>query len=143
MKNSIGLIVNGPNVLLKKFNVDLMDILDALKSLGRIVVGKVILNHNTPSRLVKVVIEYGLEPIIVNGRADVAVAVEAMKIIYNPRINTLALGVRDAHFLPLLLEAKKAGKKVIIIAPKKDLSQALQNTTDEIIKLSHPILPNI
>ena len=50
---SIGLLVNGPNVLLKKFNVNLQSILNAVKSLGRIVIGKVILNHNTPQKLVE------------------------------------------------------------------------------------------
>ncbi len=45
---SIGLLVNGPNVLLKKFNFNLGNIINAVKGLGRIVVGKVILNHNAP-----------------------------------------------------------------------------------------------
>ncbi|RLF79654.1 NYN domain-containing protein, partial [Thermococci archaeon] len=44
MGKSIGLLVNGPNVLLKKFNFNLESILNAVKNLGRIVIGKVILN---------------------------------------------------------------------------------------------------
>jgi len=76
-----------------------------------------------------------LEPIVVNGRADVAFTVEAMKLIYNSKINALALAVRDTHFLPVLIEAKKAGKEVIIVGPK-DLSQALQNVADEVIILA-------
>ena len=132
---SIGLLVNGPNVLLKKFNVNLQSILNAVKSLGRIVIGKVILNHNAPQKLIEAVINHGLEPVIVNGRADVAFTVEAMKLIYNSRVNALALAVRDAHFLPILFEAKKAGKEVIIVGPRDDLSEALQNAADKVIKL--------
>jgi len=134
-ERSIGLLINGPNVLIKKFSVNLQDISNALKSLGRIVIGKVILNHNAPQKLVEAVINHGLEPVIVNGRADVAFTVEAMKLIYNSRVNALALAVRDAHFLPILFEAKKAGKEVIIVGPREDLSEALQNAADKVIKL--------
>lgn len=134
MNRLIGLLVNGPNVLLKKFDITLEDILSALEDFGRIVVGKVILNHNAPPKLVEVVINSGLEPVIVNGRVDVAFTVEAMKLIYNPKIQVLALTVRDAHFLPVLIEAKRIGKEVVIVGPG-DLSEALQNTADVVIKL--------
>ena len=135
MGKSIGLLVNGPNVLLRKYNFNLQSILNAMKSLGRIIVGKVILNHNAPQKLIEAVINHGLEPLIVNGRADVAFTVEAMKLIYNSKINALALAVRDAHFLPILFEAKRVGKEVIIVGPREGLSEALQNAADEVIKL--------
>ncbi|USG99319.1 NYN domain-containing protein [Thermococcus argininiproducens] len=132
----IGLVVNGPNILSKRFNIRIEDIPNILRSLGRIVIGKVVLNHNIAPKLVEIILDSGLEPIIVNGRVDVAVAVETMKIIYNPKINILALGVRDAHFMPLVIEAKKMGKEVIIITPKDEISDALQNTADKVIELS-------
>ena len=135
VSRSIGLLVNGPNILLKKFNFNLESILNAVKGLGRIVVGRVILTHNAPPKLVEAVINSGLEPVIVNGRVDVAFTVEAMKLIYNQRISALALAVRDAHFLPILIEAKRVGKEVIILTPREGLSEALQNTADEVIKL--------
>jgi len=133
---SIGLLVNGPNVLLRKFNVNLQDISNAVKSLGRIIVGKVILNPNAPQKLVEAVINSGLDPLTVNGRVDVAFTVEAMRLIYNSRVNALALAVRDAHFLPILFEAKRVGKEVIIIGPREGLSEALQNAADEVIILA-------
>jgi len=111
------------------------NILNALKGLGRIVIGKVILSHNAPPKLVEAVINSGLDPVIVNGRADVAFTVEAIKLIYNSRVNTLALAVRDAHFLPILFEAKRVGKEVVIIGPKEGLSDALQNAADKVITL--------
>jgi len=136
VSRSIGLLVNGPNVLLKKFNFNLQSILNAVKNLGRIVIGKVILNQNAPQKLIEAVINHGLEPLIVNGRADVAFTIEAMKLIYNSKINALALAVRDAHFLPVLIEAKKIGKEVIILGPREGLSEALQNAADEVIILA-------
>ncbi len=56
------------------------------------------LNYNAPQKLIEAVINHGLEPSIVNGYADVAFTVEAMKLIYNSKINALALAVRGAHF---------------------------------------------
>ncbi|RLI44833.1 NYN domain-containing protein [Candidatus Bathyarchaeota archaeon] len=135
MRDSVGLIVNGPNVLLKKYNFNLESILNAVKNWGRIVIGKVILNHNAPQKLIETVINHGLEPVIVNGRVDVAFTVEAMKLIYNSKISVLALAVRDAHFLPVLIEAKKAGKEVVIVGPRV-LSEVLQNAADKVIILS-------
>ena len=136
MSRSISLLVNGPNVLLKKFNVNLENISNAVKSLGRIVIGKVILNPNAPQKLIEAVINSGLEPLIVNGRVDVAFTVEAMRLIYNSRVNALALAVRDSHFLPILIEAKRVGKEVIILGPREGLSEALQNAADEVIILA-------
>jgi len=135
VSSSVGLIINAPNVLLKKFNINLDNLLIAVKNLGRIVVGKVILNQDAPQKPVKTILNYGLEPVLVNGCVDVAFTVEAMKLIYNPRVSVLALGGRDSHFLPILFEAKKVGKEVIIIGPSESLSIALQNTADEVVKL--------
>ena len=140
MGRKIGLVINGPNILLGRYSINLIDILRVLKDVGKIVVGKVVLNHNVTSRLVEAVVEHGLEPVVVIGRVDVAVAIEAMKIIHNPRIDVLALGVRDAQFMPLLFEAKRIGKEVMIVAPREKVSDALQNTADKIIKL--PLLPD-
>jgi len=132
----IGLIVNGPNVLLKRFNVKIKDISSSLLSFGKITIGKVVLSHNINPKLIETILESGLEPVIVNGRVDVAVAVEAMKIIYDSKIDILALAIRDAHFLPLVIEAKKVGKDVIVITPRlNELSDALQNTAEIIIEL--------
>ena len=65
----------------------------------------------------------------------VAFTVEAMKLIHDSKVSALVLAVRDAHFLPILIEAKKAGKEVIIVGPREDLSEALQNAADKVIKL--------
>jgi len=135
-KTQIGLIVNGPNILVRRFNLSLEEILEILRKEGRIAIGKVILNHNATPKLIEAVVNYGLEPVIVNGRVDVAVAVESMKLLYNPGIDVIALGVRDTHFMPILFEARKVGKKVIVIAPEEGLSEAIQNTADKVIKIT-------
>jgi len=79
--------------------------------LGRVVVGKVILNHTTPPKLVETIINSGLEPVILNGRVDVAFTVEAMRLISNPKVGALALVVRDAHFLPIFLKLRELVRK--------------------------------
>ena len=84
-QRAVGLVVNGPNVLVRKFNVSLDGVLSVVRGFGRVVVGKVVLNHNAPLKLIEAVVNSGLEPVIVNGRVDVAFTVEAMKLVYNPR----------------------------------------------------------
>ena len=63
----------------------------------------------------------------------VAFTVEAMKLIHDSKVSALVLAVRDAHFLPILIEAKRVGEEVIIVGPREDLSEALQNAADEVI----------
>jgi len=92
----IGLVVNGPNVLLRRYSFNLGGILNAVKSLGRVVVGEVVLNLNAPQKLIEAVINYGLESVIVSGRADIAFTAEAMELIYS----SMALLVLQLKALP-------------------------------------------
>jgi len=57
-------------------------------------------------------------------------------VVLTSKVSALALAVRDAHFLSILFEAKKAGKEVIILAPREGLSEALQNAADKVIILA-------
>ena len=61
--------------------------------------------------------------------------VEAMEIIYNDNINTVAIATRDADFVPILAKAKEHGKETIVIGAEPGFSIALQNTSDFVIKM--------
>ncbi|NJE13861.1 TIGR00288 family NYN domain-containing protein, partial [Thermococcus sp. LS2] len=134
-EKSIGLIINGPNILIKKFNIRVEDIPKPLEEIGKIRVAKVVLNQNASPKLIEAVVNHGLEPIIVIGDADVTVAVEAMKLIYNPNIDVIALAVRDTNFLPVVNEAKSKGKETVVIGAEPGFSKALQNAADYVIIL--------
>ncbi|WP_457741755.1 TIGR00288 family NYN domain-containing protein [Thermococcus sp.] len=132
---SIGLIIDGPNILRKEFGIKLEDIVEALERIGRIRVAKVVLNQYAPQGLIEAVVNQGLEPVIVAGDTDVRIAIEAMELIYNSDVDVIALATRDADFLPIIQEAKRRGKETIIIGTEPGFSVALQNAADYVIKM--------
>ncbi len=132
---SIGLIIDGPNILRKEFGIKLEDIVEALERLGRIRVAKVVLNQYAPQGLIEAVVNQGLEPVIVAGDTDVRIAIEAMELIYNSDVDVIALATRDADFLPIIQEAKRKGKETIVIGTEPGFSVALQNAADYVIKM--------
>ncbi len=133
---SIGLIIDGPNILRKEFGIKLEDIVEALERLGRIRVAKVVLNQYAPQGLIEAIVNQGLEPVIVAGDTDVRIAIEAMELIYNSDVEVIALATRDADFLPIIQEAKRKGKETIVIGTEPGFSVALQNAADYVIKMA-------
>ncbi|ASJ00824.1 TIGR00288 family NYN domain-containing protein [Thermococcus gorgonarius] len=131
----IGLIVDGPNILRKEFNIKLEDILSALRKIGNVRIAKVILNQYAPQGLIEAVVNQGLEPVIVAGDTDVRVAIEAMEMIYNSDVDVIALASRDADFLPIIIEAKRRGKETVVIGVEPGFSVALQNAADYVVKM--------
>jgi len=131
----IALLIDGPNILRKEFNVHLEDIVAALEELGNIRVAKVILNQYAPQGLIEAVANQGFEPIIVAGETGVKLAVEAMREIYNPNIDIIALATRNAEFLPIILKAKEKGKETAIIGIEPGFSAALKHGADYVITL--------
>ncbi|MCK7470257.1 MAG: TIGR00288 family NYN domain-containing protein [Desulfomicrobium escambiense] len=95
-RKKIGLLVDGPNMLRKEFQMDLEEIRDILKDYGDIKMGKVFLNQYASEKLVEAVENQGFEPVICTSDVDVRMAVEGVDMIYNPVIDTLALVTRDA-----------------------------------------------
>jgi len=134
---SIGLIIDGPNILRKEFGIKLEDIVEALERIGKIRVAKVVLNQYAPQGLIEAVVNQGLEPVIVAGDTDVRIAIEAMELIYNSDVEVIALATRDADFLPLINEAKRKGKETIVIGTEPGFSVALQNAADYVIKMEN------
>ncbi|CAB49005.1 TIGR00288 family NYN domain-containing protein [Pyrococcus abyssi] len=132
---TIGLIIDGPNILRKEFGIKLEDIKKALERIGKIRVAKVVLNQYAPQGLIEAVVNQGFEPIIVAGDTDVRMAIEAMELIYNADVDVIALATRDADFLPLISEAKRKGKETVVIGVEPGFSVALQNAADYIIKM--------
>ncbi|WP_010478582.1 TIGR00288 family NYN domain-containing protein [Thermococcus zilligii] len=131
----VGLIIDGPNILRKEFNIKLEDILSALRRIGNVRVAKVILNQYAPQGLIEAVVNQGLEPVIVAGDTDVRVAIEAMEMVYNSDVDVIALASRDADFLPIIIEAKRRGKETVVIGVEPGFSVALQNAADYVIKM--------
>ncbi|ASJ00823.1 TIGR00288 family NYN domain-containing protein [Thermococcus gorgonarius] len=131
----IALLIDGPNILRKELGVKLEDIVEALSEIGDIRVAKVILNQYAPQGLIEAVSNQGFEPVIVSGETGVKLAVEAMKEIYNPHIDVIALATRNAEFLPVILKAKEKGKETAVIGVEPGFSAALKHAADYAIIL--------
>jgi uncharacterized protein (TIGR00288 family) len=130
---NIGLLVDGPNMLRREFDFDLTKVRNQLSAYGEIKVGKVFLNQFAPEKLIEAIVNQGLEPIVVTtDDVDAPMAAEAMDLIYNQHIDTIALMTRDADFQSVLLKAKSHGKGTIVIG-SDPLSVALKNTADHVI----------
>ncbi|HII67771.1 MAG TPA: TIGR00288 family NYN domain-containing protein [Thermococcaceae archaeon] len=132
---TIGLIIDGPNILRKEFGIKLENIKEALEKIGNIRVAKVVLNQYAPQGLIEAVVNQGFEPIIVAGDTDVRIAIEAMELIYNSDIEVIGLATRDADFLPIINEGKRKGKETVVIGVEPGFSVALQNAADYVIRM--------
>ena len=134
-RKKIGLLVDGPNMLHKEFQMDLEEIRDLQREYGDIKMGKVFLNQNASKELIETVENQGLEAVVCANDVDVRMAVEGMDMIYNALIDTLALVSRDANMKPVLLKAMEHGKETIIFGAEPGFSVALKNSADYTIML--------
>ncbi|WP_297069032.1 TIGR00288 family NYN domain-containing protein [Thermococcus sp.] len=131
----IALLIDGPNILRKEFGVKLEDIMGVLEGIGDIRVAKVVLNQYAPQGLIEAVSNQGFDVVIVSGETGVKLAVEAMREIYNPHIDVIALATRNAEFLPVILKAKEKGKETVVIGIEPGFSVALKHAADYTITL--------
>jgi len=131
----IGVLVDGPNILRKEFNVNLFDMKAKLEPYGQVKVGKVFLDQYAPDKLIEAVTNQGFEPVITSTDVDVSMAVEAIELVHNPSIDIIALMTRDADFQPVLQRAKLKGKETIVLGVEPGFSTALKNTADIVIMI--------
>jgi uncharacterized protein (TIGR00288 family) len=132
----IGLLVDGPNMLRKEFQIDLEEIRNTLKEFGDIKVGRVYLNQYASEKLVEAIENQGFEPVVSSSDVDVRLAVEATELIFNPNIDIIAIVTRDADFKPVLSKAMEHGKETIIFGAEPGFSTALKNLADVVVILS-------
>jgi uncharacterized protein (TIGR00288 family) len=135
-RRKVGLLIDGPNMLRKEFNINLHEIREIILEYGDIKVARVFLNQYAGDKLVEAIENQGFEPIITSGDVDVRMAVEAMELIYNESIDALALVTRDADFKAVLKKAMEMGKETIIIGAEPGFSAALKNSADIAIILN-------
>lgn len=132
-KNDIAVLVDGPNILRKAFNVDLAQMKREVQQYGNIRISKVYLDQYASDKLIEAIINQGFDTEITSGDVDVTMAIEAMEYALDPNIDTVALMTRDTDFRPVLVKAKARGKKTMIVATDVAFSSALRNTADQVL----------
>ncbi|MBS3067859.1 TIGR00288 family NYN domain-containing protein [Candidatus Micrarchaeota archaeon] len=134
-KPGIAVLVDGPNILRKAFNVDLKEIKQEISKYGDIRVAKIYVDQYAGDKLLEAITNQGFESKTTTGDVDVTMAIEAMEYVLDPRIDTIALVTRDTDYLPVLVKARYRGKKTMIVATDVAFSAALKNTADILIIL--------
>ena len=130
-KKSVGLLVDGPNMIRKEFNIDLGEVRMKAKKYGNLKIGKVFLNQYAKEKLIEAIASQGFEPVMsVSEDVDLDMAVEAMEIVHNPMIDIIILATRDSDYLPVVRTAKEHGKEVAIFGVDVGFSIALKNAAD-------------
>jgi uncharacterized protein (TIGR00288 family) len=137
LRKKIAVLVDGPNVLRKEFNIKLEDISEAVKTLGKIQVPRVYLNQFATEKLIEAISNSGYEPVITTMDVHLKMAMEAMEIVNNPKLDIkyVAIVSRHARCLPILHRLKEKDLETIVIGFEPGFSVALQNTADYIFKL--------
>ncbi|MBI1973942.1 TIGR00288 family NYN domain-containing protein [Candidatus Micrarchaeota archaeon] len=132
-KKRIGLLVDGPNMLRHELGTDLREVRRALEEHGTIKFGGVFLDQHAPEKLIEAVANQGFQPmLVITDDVDAPMAAEAMELIFNKHIDTIALMTRDSDFQSVLLKAKKYGKETIVVGAEP-FSTSLRNTADHVI----------
>ena len=134
---TVGLFVDGPNMLRKEFMIDLRELRRRAQKYGRVMVAKVFINQFAPEKLIEAIINegYKCEMILAvqednANDVDVALAVAATDAAANKIVDFIAIASRDADFLPVVQKAKEYGRKVIVFGAEPGFSSSLQNAAD-------------
>lgn len=129
----IAVLVDGPNILRKSFNIDLSEVKYELSKYGNIRVANVYLDQYAPDKLIEAIKNQGFDTRTTTGDVDVTMAIEAMEYVLDPNIDIIGLMTRDTDYLPVLVKARARGKKTIILATDFAFSTALKNTADTVL----------
>ena len=133
---TVGLLVDGPNVFREEFDVDLNDLRDAARGLGRVGVIRLYLDEHATPGLIQAAEARGFEVVVTSGDVDVKLAVDATALCSDGTIDRLAIASRDTDFKPVLEYAGTVGVETVAIAPgSHGRSDALRNAADEAITL--------
>ena len=107
-----------------------------LKEIGNIKIAKVLLLQQHAFDISNEISQEGFTPIIVHTDLDIHFSLEAMELIYNEKIEVLALATENEKLLPLFNRAKELGKEVILLLTTSKVSRGLQNAADSVLAIS-------
>jgi len=129
----IALLVDGPNTIRKSLKTDLVRVRKEVQKYGNIRISKIYLDQYASDKLIEAMVNQGFETEITTGDVDVTMAIEAMEYVLNQNIDVIALMTRDTDYRPVLVKAKKHGKRTMIVATDVAFSAALRNTADIVV----------
>jgi uncharacterized protein (TIGR00288 family) len=106
-----------------------------LEEVGDIKVAKIVLLQQEALEHSKDINQEGFIPVIVHNDLDIQFALEAMELIYNEKIEILALATENEKLLPLFSRAREIGKEVILLHSSNHVNRGLQNAADIVLPM--------
>jgi uncharacterized protein (TIGR00288 family) len=107
-----------------------------LEEIGDIKVAKIVLLQQQAIEHSNDINQEGFIPVIVHSDLDIQFALEAMELIYNEKIESLALATENEKLLPLFSRAREIGKEVILLHSSNHVNRGLQNAADVVLPMS-------
>jgi len=107
-----------------------------MEKVGRVKIAKVVLLQRQTQECAKEISNEGFLPVIVHNDLDVHFALESMELIYNDKIQSLAILTENENYLPLFSRARELGKEVILIQTTGNAGKGLQKAADTVLSTS-------
>ena len=107
-----------------------------LEEIGDIKVAKIVLLQQEALEHSNDINQEGFIPVIVHNDLDIQFALETMELIYNEKIEILALATENEKLLPLFSRAREIGKEVILLHSSNHVNRGLQNVADIVLPMS-------
>ncbi len=107
-----------------------------MEEIGDIKVGKIILLQHEALKHSQEISQEGYIPVIVHDDLDIQFALEAMELLYNEKIGTLAFATENEKLLPLFIRARELGKDVVLFETTKNDNRSLKNAADLVLSIS-------
>ncbi len=132
-KKKIGLFVEG-SLLLKDRNLEELRLITGpLEELGSIRVSKIFFDHAIDERVMDEIVNVGFSPIMLSGDIDVHIAIEALELILEDKVDMIAIVANNPNYIPVLNFAREEGKETVVITDSKSTDTSLENFADILI----------
>ncbi len=139
----VALLIDGPNVLRRQFEIRLDDLKNIVKELGKIGVAKVYLDEHASSKLLEAISNSGFTPVVTPFDVHLCMIIDAMDLILGSTTSLLAIFSRHARTAPILRRAREHGINTLAIGFEPGFSVAVQNAADNVLRLDLPIQQQI
>jgi uncharacterized protein (TIGR00288 family) len=135
----IALLIDGPNVLRREFDVRLDELKRAIQDLGKVGVAKVYLNERASDKLLEAIANSGFTPCVTTADVHIVMAIDAMDLILGDTSRMLAIFSRHARAAPILRRAREYGLETLAIGFEPGFSIAVQNAADHVLRVDRPL----
>lgn len=139
----LALLIDGPNVLRREFDVRLDELKRAIQDLGKVGVAKVYLNERASDKLLEAIANSGFTPCVTTADVHIVMAIDAMDLILGDTTQMLAVFSRHARAAPILRHAREYGLETLAIGFEPGFSIAVQNAADHVLRMDRPLAEQI